>query len=467
MPSDSRKPQGLKPHSSEGRNGMAEAMPSRALQGASTRGENEGKSHEASRFAPTRLEAEATGSRGHSPSSSMSAYGISSRLGWLPQITLWRVIVAIIVVMGAYATYARFALGLEASTHLTDLQPWGLWVGLGTLCGVGLSAGGFAIAAAVYLLGFERYRPVLRTAVLVSFLGYLSVIVGMLYELGLPWRIWHPIVMWNRHSVLFEVSWCVMLYSSVLALEFSPALVERIPWKRAREWYLKWHHEILIGLVLVGTVLSSLHQSFLGGLYLLTEGKLHPLWYSPYLPSLFYLSAIPAGLAATVIALYLSVRSLGARIDLRLLEEVSRVITPLLIIYALFRGVDLYSHGGWKFLWMWGEETLSFWVEVGLFVVVPAILLSWQKVKDNPLYLYWTCCLVVMGFMANRLNVSITGLQASSRIYYVPKWTEFALTVATVTAAVLAFRYAVIYLDIVPKSPQRPRWMVTSAAADA
>jgi Ni/Fe-hydrogenase subunit HybB-like protein len=389
------------------------------------------------------------------------------RTGWMAEITLWRVIVAVILAAGAYATYARFALGLEASTHLTDPQPWGLWVGLGTLCGVGLSAGGFAIAAAVYLLGLERYRPVLRTAVLVSFLGYMSVIVGMLYELGLPWRIWHPIVMWNRRSVLFEVSWCVMLYSTVLALEFSPALVEKIPWKRARECYLKWHHELLIGLVLVGTVPSSLHQSFLGGLYLLTQGKLDPLWYSPYLPSLFYLSAIPAGLAATMIAMYLSVRSLNARVDLRILGEVSRVITPLLILYALFRGVDLYMHGGWKFLWMWREETLSFWIEIGLFVIAPAVLLSWEKVKNNPLYLYWTCCLVVMGFMANRLNVSITGLQASSKIYYVPKWTEFALTLATITAVVLAFRYAVIYLEILPKSPQRPRWMVTSAAADA
>src|SRR5437763_3805110 len=128
------------------------------------------------------------------------------RTGWMAQITLWRVIVAIIFAAGAYATYARFALGLEASTHLTDPQPWGLWVGLGTLCGVGLSAGGFAIAAAVYLLGLERYRPVLRTAVLVSFLGYMSVIIGMMYDLGLPWRIWHPILTWNRQPVLFEGS---------------------------------------------------------------------------------------------------------------------------------------------------------------------------------------------------------------------------------------------------------------------
>jgi Ni/Fe-hydrogenase subunit HybB-like protein len=384
---------------------------------------------------------------------------------WRTYITLWRTIVAVIFAAGLYAAYARFALGFERSTNLVDAQPWGLWVGLGTLCGVGLSAGGFAVAAAVYLLGFERYRPVLRTAVLVSFLGYMSVIVGMLYELGLPWRIWHPIFMWNRRSVLFEVSWCVMLYSTVLALEFSPALVEKIPWARAREFYLKWHHQILIGLVLVGTLLSSLHQSFLGGLYLLTEGKLDPLWYSPYLPTLFYLSAIPAGLAVTVMALYLSARSLNARIDLSILADVSRVIAPLLVIYGLFRAVDLMTHHGARYLWIWREETLSFWLEIGLFVLAPVVLLTRDQVRRNPKYLYWTCAVVVMGFMVNRLNVSITGLQASSGFYYVPKWTEFALTLATITAAVVAFRYAVIYLDILPKNPAPQRWMSSGAQA--
>jgi len=389
----------------------------------------------------------------------------------LPKITLWRTIVALIFLAGLYATYARFALGFAKATNLTDPQPWGLWVGLGTLCGVGLSAGGFAIAAAVYLLGFERYRPVLRAAILISFLGYSSVIAGMMYELGLPWRIWHPIVMWNRASVLFEVSWCVMLYSTVLALEFSPALVEKIPWIGLRTWYLRWHHEILVGLVMAGVVLSSLHQSFLGGLYLLTKGKLDPLWYSPYLTTLFYLSAIPAGLAVTVMALYLSVRSLNVKLDPGVLGEVSRVIAPLLALYGIFRVVDLSKNGALHYLWMWREETLSFWLEIGLFVIAPLVLLNLPKVRNNPQNLYWTCATVVGGFMANRLNVSITGLQASSGVYYVPKWTEFAATLMVLTFAVLVFRYAVIYLDILPKNvakiPPQLRWTVKDAAAQA
>lgn len=385
----------------------------------------------------------------------------------VPIFSFWRTVVAVIFAAGIYSMYARFALGFQVSTHLTDPQPWGLWVGLGTLCGVGLSAGGFAIAAAVYLLGLERYRPILRTAVLISFLGYCTVCVGMMYELGIPWRIWHPIFMWNRHSVLFEVSWCVMLYTTVLALEFSPALLEKLPWVRVRELYLHWHHSILIALVMAGTLLSSMHQSFLGGLYLITKGRLDPLWYTPYLTTMFYLSAIPAGLAVTIMAIYLCVRSLNARVDMAILSDVSRVIAPLLAMYGVFRAVDLISREATRYLWMWREETLLFWVEIALLVVVPLVLLNRENVRNNPMHLYWTCAIIVMGFITNRLNVSITALQASSAIYYVPKWTEFAASFATITAAVVAFRYAVIYLDILPKNPPPQRWMVSTPPAEA
>ncbi|HVN21198.1 MAG TPA: NrfD/PsrC family molybdoenzyme membrane anchor subunit [Dongiaceae bacterium] len=383
----------------------------------------------------------------------------------LPKLTFWRTVVAVIFIAGAYAAYARFALGFQRSTNLVDSQPWGLWVGLGTLCGVGISAGGFAIAVAVYLLGFERYRPIARAAVLLSFLGYMSVIIGMMYELGLPWRIWHPIIMWNRRSVLFEVAWCVMLYTTVLALEFSPSLVEKIPWVRLRKMYLDWHHHILIGLVLIGAVLSSLHQSFLGGLYLLAKGKVDPLWYSPYLPSLFYLSAVPAGLAATIMVVHLSNRSLNARVDPRLLSELSQVIAPMLYIYALLRGIDIATHGGAAYLFAWREETMLFWFEITLLVIAPIVLLSRAKVRNNPNALYGTCALVVMGFMANRLNVSITAFQTSSGFYYVPRWTEFALTFATVTACAVAFHYAVLYLEILPRAVPAKNWMTTHTAA--
>jgi len=160
-------------------------------------------------------------------------------------------------------------------------------------------------------------------------------------------------------------------------------------------------------------------------------------------------------------------RSLNVRIDASILSEVSRVIAPMLALYAIFRGVDLYTRGAAPYMFRWREETALFWMEIGLFVLAPLVLLSLEKVRNNPQYLYWTCSLVVMGFMANRLNVSITGLQASSGIYYVPKWTEFAATLMVLTAAVVAFRYAVLYLDILPKNPPQPRWIAQGGVANA
>jgi len=383
-------------------------------------------------------------------------------------ITFWRVVTALIFLAGAYACYLRFLRGWQASTNLSDLQPWGLWVGFGTLCGVGLSAGGFAIAAAVYLLGMERYRPLVRPAVLLSFLGYSTVCTGMLYELGLPWRIWHPIIYWNGHSVLFDVSLCVMCYTTVLALEFAPYAIEKIPYVRLRETILHWHHRVLIGIVLAGVLLSSMHQSFLGGLFLIAKGKVYPLWYSPYLTTLFYLSAIPAGIAMLTIVLYLCVRSLNVKLEYGLLEEMSRVMGLLLAVYAIFRLLDLSKGGGIHYIFAPRVETLYFWLEIACLVIIPLFLLSQSRVRNNPQALYWTCAVVVMGFMANRLNVSITAIDAMTGAHYVPKWPEFALTIAVLTGAAVIFRLAVIYLDILPKKEpvKSTTWVhVTTAEA--
>jgi len=379
------------------------------------------------------------------------------------RITLWRVIVAVIFVTGMYATYVRFFEGFRASTNLSDQMPWGLWVGLGTLCGIGLSAAGFGISAAVYLLGMERYRPILRASILISFLGYCTVMVGYLYEIGLPWRFWHPIVMWNGRSVLFDVCVCIMTYFTVLTFEFAPALIEKLPWRGLRETILDHHHRILTGVVLAGVLLSSMHQSFLGGLYLITAGRLHPLWYSPYIHAMFYLSAIPAGLALTVMAVYLCMRSLNVRMDFSILSDCGGMIQLLLIVYAFFRVLDLVANHAAHYAFQWSPEAGYFWLETAMFLIAPIWLLSYDRVRDTPDGLYGTCALVVAGFIANRLNVSINALQTAMGTHYVPKWTELASSLLVVAAAVIAFRYAVIYLDILPKQPASPkgfqRWM--------
>jgi len=383
------------------------------------------------------------------------------------EITLWRVIVAIIFVTGLYATYIRFFQGFRASTNLSDQMPWGLWVGLGTLCGVGLSAAGFGISAAVYLLGMERYRPILRASILISFLGYLTVCVGYLYEIGLPWRFWHPIVMWNHRSVLFDVCVCIMTYTTVLTFEFAPAVIEKLPWKRFRETVLRYHHKILIAVVLAGVLLSSMHQSFLGGLYLIARGKLHPLWYSPYMHAMFYLSAIPAGLALTVMAIYLCMRSLNVRVDFSILSDCGRMIQLLLIVFAFFKVLDLIGNQALGYAFQFTNEAGYFWLEVLLFLAIPIALLSFESVRGNPERLYWACAFVVAGFMVDRLNVSINALQTAMGTHYVPKWSELASSVLVIAAGVMAFRYAVIYLDILPKAAPKPvtRWISNAGLA--
>ena len=383
------------------------------------------------------------------------------------EITLWRAIVAVILVTGLYATYIRFFEGFRASTNLSDKMPWGLWVGLGTLCGVGLSAAGFGISAAVELLGMERYRPILRAAILISFLGYLTVCVGYLYEIGLPWRFWHPMVMWNHRSVLFDVCICIMTYTTVLTFEFAPAVIEKLPWKRLRETILRFHHKILIAVVLAGVLLSSMHQSYLGGLFLIAMGKIHPLWYSPYMHAMFYLSAIPAGLALTVMAIYLCMRSLNVRIDPTILSDCGRMIQMLLIVYAFFKVLDLISNQALGYAFQWTTEAGYFWLETLLFLVIPITLLSFESVRNNLEKLYGSCAIVVAGFMVDRLNVSINSLQTAMGTHYVPKWSEFASSILVIAAGVLAFRYAVIYLDVLPKStPKREeRWMANGGLA--
>lgn len=383
-----------------------------------------------------------------------------------PIITVWRAILAAIFLAGIYATYLRFVVGWSASTNLSDAQPWGVWVGLATLCGVGLSAGGFATAAAVYLLGMERYRPIVRPAILIAYLGYLSVCAGYAYELGLPWLAWHAFIYYNPHSVLFDVCFCILAYTTVLTIEFSPAIVEKLPWQGFKKTYLHWHHRLAVAVVLAGVLLSSMHQSYLGGLFLIFRDKVYPLWYTPHLTTMFYLSAIPAGLAMVIITLYLSNRSLNAKVDPKIMDELAWVMMPMLVLNFVWRMVDLIKHGGGPYLFLPRPETAYFWLEIALFIFLPVFMLNSRWVKDRPEGAYWTSAVVIAGFITNRINVSINSLERATQANYVPKWPEMAVTVMLIALAVLAFRWCVIHLNIVPKKEEKPkRWIANAGVA--
>ncbi len=361
----------------------------------------------------------------------------------------WRLIGWLCVVAGLYAAYVRFTQGLGAATNLNDDFPWGLWVGFDVVCGVGLAAGGFTISAIVYIFRLEKYRPIAKPAVLAAFIGYLMVVGGLLFDLGLPWRLWHPLVMWNHHSVMFEVSWCVTLYTIVLTLEVSSLVFERLKWSRAHRRV----HMAVLPLTVAAVLLSMLHQSSLGSLFLLVPGRLHALWYSPLLPLHFFVSAMAVGCAMTIVESNLSSRAFGRCVEADVLSGVARIAAALLGVYLILRVGDLIVRGVITELWPLNRAGLFFLAEILLGAVIPMVLFSLDRIRRNTRWLYHAGQLAVVGFIVARLNVSVTGFEVAAGKTYVPSWTEFAVTAMLVTIGFKVFYLAAKYLPVFEEDP--------------
>ncbi|MDP2951920.1 MAG: Ni/Fe-hydrogenase cytochrome b subunit [Chloroflexota bacterium] len=352
--------------------------------------------------------------------------------------------VLLVLIAGGVAM-VRLLKGLGAVTNLSDAWPWGLWIGFDVVAGVALAGGGFTLAAMVYIFNLKRYHSVVRPAILTAFLGYIMVAAGIFFDIGRPWTIWHPAVYWNFHSVMFEVAWCVMLYTSVLALEFSPSLWERLRWKRALDLF----RYILIPLVIMGIILSTLHQSSLGSLFLITPNKLHPLWYTSLLPYLFFISAIALGMSMVIFESIASARAFKREIERPAVAGLGLGAAWVLTLYAAVRFTDLIVSGRLaEFTFGW--QGWSFLVEVVPGLLLPIVLLFQKRVRESPGWLFTAACLVVAGMILNRLNVSIIGHSHTAQGTYFPSWMEFALTAGLVAFGFLAFKLAVKYLPVLP-----------------
>jgi Ni/Fe-hydrogenase subunit HybB-like protein len=369
-----------------------------------------------------------------------------------PKLTFWRAVLVLILAAGFYSTVLRFTRGLGAATNLSDQFPWGLWIGFDVVCGVGLAAGGFTLAAIVYVFHIERFHPILRPSILTAFLGYSLVAVALLYDLGKPYNIWHPMVMWNPHSVMFEVAWCVMLYLTVLALEFSPAVFERFHLHTP----LRIIKAATIPLVIAGVLLSTLHQSSLGSLYLIVPEKLYPYWYSPLLPVFFFISAVGVGMAMVIFESNLSSRAFAREIEMPLLEVLGRAMAVVLGLYGMLKLHDLWSRGALVHLREPSTETILFVLEITLGLLIPLPMLLFRKIREDRDGLFAAAVLVIAGFLLNRLNVSITGLEAYSGVHYFPRWTEVAVTLSIVGVGFLLFSLAVRYLNVMEPARAMP-----------
>jgi len=381
----------------------------------------------------------------------------------MPRITFWKVTATLFLLGGFAATIVRFGWGLGAATNLSDIAPWGLWIGFDVVTGVGLAAGGFTLAGIVHIFHLKRFEPIVRPAILTAFLGYSLVIVGLMFDLGRPWDIWHALIYQNPHSVLFEVAMCVMLYTTVLALEFSPVVLERFKLHKA----LKVIKAVMIPLIIAGILLSMLHQSSLGTLYLIVPQKMHAFWYSPMLPVFFFISAVAVGLGMTIVESYLSARAFGKTLETPLLRDLARIMIGIMLVYFTMRGIDLIRRDAVHFLFEGSFETSMLYLEVTLMLIIPLLLFNIKEWGQSRAGLFFTAFSVVLGFITNRLNVTMTSLEGYYRsnfgTSYFPSAGELIVTISIVTAGFVIFALAVKYLPIFPEHEEETVLRISDA----
>ncbi len=357
-----------------------------------------------------------------------------------------------LVLIGVVVALYRFAFGIGAISGLNNSYPWGFWISFDLLCGVALGAGAFTMAAAVYIFKLERFRPLLRPSILTGFLGYVLVIIALLVDLGRPERIWHMMVFQNGHSVLFEIGLCVMLYTTVLALEFAPVVLEKPHWQKP----IRILHKITMPLVILGVVLSTLHQSSLGSLYLIMPQKVHPLWWSPLLPLFFFASAVSVGMAMVIFESQLSCKAFGHGIETDVLSSVAKGIPYALGVYLALKAIELAVTGELGLLFTSGWYSVLYWAEITVGAIIPIVLFTRRSVRENPKGLLIGAAFVIVGLMFNRFNVSLFALEHQGGQVYVPSWMELAVSFGIISGGVLLFAFVARFFPLFESGEHEP-----------
>ena len=368
------------------------------------------------------------------------------------RLIVTKAILWMLVGIACAVALARYVRGLGATTALTDGTPWGLWIGFDVLSGVALAAGGFVIAATVYIFHLDRYHGLVRPAVLTAFLGYLAVALGLLVDLGRPWNIWRMIVFWQPDSPLFEVGWCVMLYLTVLLLEFIPVVFEGLRWERA----LKVMSRISLVFVIAGIGLSTLHQSSLGTLFLLAEDRLHPLWYSPILPLLFFISAVGLGLMMVAVESTSTAWLYHREGEGPVLRGLVRAASVVLVLYLVVRLTDLGIRGELSHLTALSWYSVLFVVEIAMSVLIPLALFNLPRLSGKTWPLVVGSMTGVAGFVLHRADVGGIVHMAATGETYVPALTEILVSVGLVSAMALIFLFFVERFPVWEEAPPIP-----------
>ena len=371
--------------------------------------------------------------------------------------TPFNIICGIIIIVGLILTILRFTKGLGAETNLDHNNPWGIWIGFDLLCGVALAAGGYVTSASCYIFGLKRFHSAVRPAILTAFLGYAMVVLALNYDVGRFWRLPYPIFYSpGTTSLLYEVGLCVFLYISVLFVEYSPAALEWLGFKKVRNLIVR----LTLVLTIFGVILSTLHQSSLGALFMIAPSKLHPLWYSEYLPIYFFISSIFAGLSMVIFEGSLAHRFLHHKMDETHLAEstgvalgFAKAASFIMMGYAGIKLIGIAIDNHWHYLTTsWGQWYL---LEIVGFVMLPAYLYALAAREKKLILARWASVVAILGIVLNRLNISLVAFNWNlpSAQRYFPSWMEIATSIFIITIGVVAYRFIATHMPILYEHP--------------
>ncbi|SFJ69146.1 Ni/Fe-hydrogenase 2 integral membrane subunit HybB [Desulfomicrobium apsheronum] len=366
-----------------------------------------------------------------------------------------------VMLAGGVALMVRFIFGLGYATNLSNTNPWGIWIGMDVASGVALAAGGFTTAALAHIFGRHAYEAVTRPALLTAALGYTFVAFAVFVDIGRSWAIWKPVFFHNYNSALFEVAMCVMIYLSVLWIEMVPILAEKWGSKiRILGWFNRKLSSFMWIFIVLGVVLSCMHQSSLGTLMVIAPTKIHALWYTPFLPLLFLLSAFAVGYPMVIVETNLATTSLGLSSEMEVLAPLSRFTIVTLGLYMSLKLWDLVHRGALSLAFEGSLAANSFLAELGLGVILPWTLLLFPSVRRSRRGLFFAALLIVGGVLLNRVNVFLVAYTPQTgTIPYFPSIGEILVTAGAVATIMFLYRTLVTFAPVLsaPKHEEMTR----------
>lgn len=372
----------------------------------------------------------------------MKAYKCFRILGWDFTITPTRFVLTGLVLLMAATVVLRLLTGFQYVTNLTDETPWGMWIAFDVMCGVALAGGGYSTALLVSMFRYEKYAVVARGALLTSLLGYILVMAGLFLDIGQWFNFWRPFVSWGYTSVLFEVFWCVSIYTTILSIEFFEIITERVLTKQLHRYIVR----ILPVLVVIGLVFPVMHQSSLGGLFLIMKERMFPLWWSEFLPLYFLMSSFFIGSAMVAVETSLAKTAYGHEIPHHIMVELTRVGGRIMIIYLLMKIYDLFTMNQWGYVFQGSLQSNMYCAEMLFGIIIP-IMIIFSPLARSKAGLLTYAWLTVLGVIFNRLNCVFTSMYESGA--YFPGIGEFIVSMGLISLGVLIYCFLVENFNII------------------